>query len=57
MNKKYTNALLWITSIVFTISLVLYQRATGPTYPLKGEVEIEGSVIDYKFLRSHDTDY
>jgi hypothetical protein len=49
------NVLLWVIAVVFTLSLVVYQRATGPTYPIKGNVEINGEVISYKFLRSHDT--
>ena len=56
MNDKTKNVLLWAIAIVFTLSLVVYQRATGPTYPIKGEVEIDGEMISYKFLRSHDTD-
>lgn len=56
MNDKLKNILFWAIAILFTLSLVVYQRATGPTYPIKGSVEIEGEVIDYKLLRSHDTD-
>jgi hypothetical protein len=55
MSNKGKNVLLWVIAVVFTLSLVVYQRATGPTYPLKGKVEIDGEVISYKFLRSHDT--
>lgn len=56
MSDKTKNAVLWVIAVVFTLSLVVYQRATGPTYPIKGKVEIDGEVISYKFLRSHDTD-
>lgn len=56
MNDKGKNVLLWIIAVVFTLSLVIYQRATGPTYPLKGEVVVGSETIDYKFLRTHNTD-
>jgi hypothetical protein len=56
MNNKTKNILFWIIAIVFTLSLIIYQRATGPTYPLKGSIEIAGEVIDYRLLRSHNTD-
>jgi len=56
MSDKVKNVLLWVFSVVFTLSLVVYQRATGPTYPIKGEVEIAGATYDYRFLRSHDTE-
>ncbi len=53
MNKMLKNILLWILSVVITLSVVYYQRATGPTHPKYGSVEIEGQEIDFKFLRSH----
>lgn len=51
MNKK-KNTLLWIVAIVLTLSLVVYQRATGPTYPVNGSKEIENEVIKFKLLRT-----
>jgi hypothetical protein len=56
MNDKMKNVLLWIIAVVLTLSLVVYQRATGPTYPIKGKTEIDGEKIAYRFLRSHDTE-
>lgn len=54
--NKIKNALLWILAIVLTLSIVIYQRTTGPTYPTKGDLQIGSEVIEYKFLRSHDTE-
>ncbi|MCW8806238.1 MAG: ABC transporter permease, partial [Ignavibacteriaceae bacterium] len=31
----------------------VYQRVTGPTYPVSGEVMIDANQIDYKLARSH----
>lgn len=54
MNKKVKNRLLWVVAVVITVTIVIYQRATGPTYPLKGEIEIAGELINYNFFRSYD---
>lgn len=43
----------WMLAILITLSAALYQRLTGPTYPLRGSVEINGNEIDYKLTRSH----
>lgn len=53
MNYVTKSIILWIFSIIFTIAIAVYQRMTGPTYPVSGDVELAGSRIDYEFLRSH----
>jgi hypothetical protein len=55
MKDKTKNILLWVIAVVFTLLLVVYQRATGPTYPISGKVEIGNEMIKYKLLRTHDT--
>jgi len=45
--------LFWILSFIITISSAVYQRVTGPTYPVTGKVTIGGKEISYKFDRSH----
>ncbi len=45
---------LWFAAIALMIIIVIYQRTTGPTYPKKGEVTVEGSVVKFKLLRSHE---
>ncbi len=52
MGKRGLNITLWVLSVVITLALVIYQRATGPTYPIRGEIEIAGEVIDYKLIRT-----
>jgi len=44
---------LWLIAFVLTIITAVYQRVTGPTYPVSGEVKINGQFINYKFDRSH----
>lgn len=45
--------LLWVVAVVITLASAIYQRMTGPTYPLSGEVSVSGETISYKLLRSH----
>ncbi len=54
-NKKSKNVWLWILAVVLTFVIVIYQKATGPTYPVRGEVQIGQGEVDYKLLRSHNT--
>ncbi|RJP56791.1 MAG: hypothetical protein C4543_10805 [Ignavibacteriales bacterium] len=44
--------LLWLIAVVITISSAVYQRITGPTYPLSGKVTINEKTINYKLLRT-----
>lgn len=44
---------LWVLAFLITAASAVYQRLTGPTYPLSGKSEISQETINYKFLRSH----
>lgn len=46
-------AILWILAFVITVSLAIYQRKTGPTYPVEGELVLAGGTIQYSLVRSH----
>jgi hypothetical protein len=46
----------WILAVMITIASVVYQRVTGPTYPLSGKVQIANTEIKYELLRTHVTD-
>jgi hypothetical protein len=50
MKKSF---LFWILTIIITLVSVIYQRATGPTYPLKGKATIGNETVKYKLLRSY----
>ena len=54
-NTKQQAWILWILAIVITLSSVVYQRKTGPTYPVTGEVEIDGKTVSYHLMRSQNT--
>ena len=49
--KKVT--LLWLLAFIITISTAVYQRLTGPTYPISGTIELASQEIKYKLSRSH----
>ncbi|RQW08441.1 MAG: hypothetical protein EH225_00250 [Calditrichaeota bacterium] len=48
--------LLWIAAFLITVSSAVYQRMTGPTYPVRGEVTVGETNIAFKLLRSETTD-
>ena len=47
--------LLWLLAIVITVAAVLYQRTTGPTYPVKGSLTANVKEYKYKLIRTHET--
>jgi hypothetical protein len=49
--KSFT---IWFFAIIITLGSALYQRMTGPTYPVRGSVAIAGQQIKYRLIRSYD---
>lgn len=46
-------ALFWVLAVMITLATAVYQRTTGPTYPKKHRVNIDGTEYTVKLLRSH----
>lgn len=46
------NRILWLIALLLTLVLAIYQRLTGPTYPIKGQQILSGTEIRYKLYRS-----
>ncbi|OGU54544.1 MAG: hypothetical protein A2V66_02720 [Ignavibacteria bacterium RBG_13_36_8] len=46
--------LFWLLAFIITAATAIYQRVTGPTYPVSGSIEFYQSNVEYKFLRSED---
>ena len=46
--------LFWIVAIVITLVSLVYQRVTGPTYPVSGIAQLNGKSIAYTLKRSYD---
>ncbi|MFW6276262.1 MAG: hypothetical protein ACOC2K_01140 [Bacteroidota bacterium] len=53
MNTKLMTFLLWFVALLITLAFIRYQRATGPTYPIDGDVNIGETVIDFELPRSY----
>ena len=53
MNWK-KSTLFWILAFVLMAAVAVYQRMSGPTYPIKGKLTIAGKEISYKLLRSEN---
>jgi hypothetical protein len=46
---------LWTLAVVITLITLIYQRVTGPTYPMRGKVDLGGHEIAFELLRTHET--
>jgi hypothetical protein len=53
------NKIFWIFAILITIFSAIYQRMTGPTYPIRGKIMLGDSQVKYKLARTHggETDH
>jgi len=47
--------LLWTLAVLITLFSAVYQRKTGPTYPLKGQAVVAGSEVRFELPRSAET--
>ncbi|MFW6140641.1 MAG: hypothetical protein ACOC5S_04735 [Acidobacteriota bacterium] len=45
--------LLWLLALIMTVSVLAYQRITGPTYPIQKRIQIGDTEISYRLERSH----
>lgn len=43
---------LWVLAVILAGSVMVYQRMTGPTTPVRGSVEYLGETVKYKLLRT-----
>jgi len=44
---------LWAIAVLITLFTAYYQKKTGPTYPVSGEIKFNKEFIRYKLYRSH----
>ncbi len=45
--------LLWAAAVLLTVFTLVWQRTTGPTYPLRGKVTLGGRALALKLTRSY----
>lgn len=48
-------AILWVIALVLMAGAYSYQKRTGPTHPMKGSIEVDGTDVSYALMRSHET--
>lgn len=51
--NRWKSILLWLLAIVITLAIAVYQRMTGPTYPISGSIDVADKMIEYELPRSH----
>ena len=51
----FVRGLLWLLALLLAGGAMVYQRATGPTYPYKGTLTTKNQSFKYELLRSHET--
>jgi len=47
--------LFWSLAVVITLASAVYQRVTGPTHPVRGKVDLDGSLAGFKLPRSAES--
>lgn len=45
--------LFWFLALAITLASAVYQRATGPTYPIDGETSFDGVHVAWSLTRTH----
>lgn len=54
MGTRKVSFALWIAAFVVTVALAVFQRATGPSYPLRGTTTLEnGEALKFHLVRSN----
>ena len=44
---------LWVAAVVITLASAVYQRMSGPTYPVRGSVTLGGEDLSLRLTRTH----
>jgi hypothetical protein len=52
MKYKQISIILWLGSVIFTLAFVIYQRTTGPTYPLNTSITLNDKEYRFKLIRT-----
>lgn len=53
---RRVTVLLWVLAFVLVVLTAGWQRRTGPSYPLRGSVELAGETLNYRLVRTCTTD-
>jgi hypothetical protein len=44
---------LWVAAIAITLASAVYQRMSGPTYPVRGSAVLGGTTVAFRLTRTH----
>ncbi|MBN2383733.1 hypothetical protein JXQ70_12735 [bacterium] len=55
--SRLTTVLLWSLALMIALGSAIYQRRTGPTYPFKGNMTINGATVSFSLLRSESVSH
>jgi hypothetical protein len=56
-SKSATVVIIWIIAFLITVMLAVFQRMTGPSYPMRGVAALPGiDAFDYRLPRTHGGD-
>lgn len=53
--RWFRSAMLWMLVLLVTFCMLVYQRRTGPTYPYRGSVAVEGRSLGFELIRSEES--
>jgi len=53
--RPWLSTALWILAVVLMLSSAVFQRRTGPSYPLRGEFQVAGETYAHRLVRTHET--
>lgn len=56
MSYRIKSILLWTLAFLLMAATAVYQRSTGPTYPVRGTIQIAGEDIRYRLIRTWEGD-
>jgi hypothetical protein len=56
--KNQNSGFIWriLLALLITLAAAYYQRITGPSYPMDGEIKIDGKLVSYQLLRTYGGD-
>lgn len=55
MSPRAAGALLWVLAVILMLSSAVYQRLTGPTNPVRGEIAVDGAPRRFRLPRSEES--
>lgn len=53
MKRSVTTSVLWFAAVAAAMAVAVFQRTTGPTWPVQGQAMMEGKPVQFRFSRSH----